>query len=75
MVRLTGCHITDLSPLQGMDLRQCYLTPRHILRGAEVLGTMSKVTIVASEGQDSVNYSAGEFLKKYELDESKTPRP
>ena len=74
-IRLTGCRITNLSPLQGMDLTHCYLTPRYLLRGVEVLGPMSNVTIIATEGREGIDYAPAVFLKEYAAGALKIPTP
>jgi hypothetical protein len=61
--------ITDLTPLQGMPLRDIRLTPRNIARGLKILRDMKSLRTIGVEWNQA--WPAAEFWQRYDKGEFK----
>jgi serine/threonine protein kinase/Leucine-rich repeat (LRR) protein len=59
--------ITDLTPLQGMPLKDIRLTPKNITRGLDILRDMKSLRTIGIEGNQA--WPAAEFWERYDKGE------
>ena len=61
-----------MTPLQGMNLSQIYLTPKNITKGMDILRQMKSLkTIGVGWGGDKDTFPPEQFWKRYEAGEFK----
>jgi hypothetical protein len=61
--------ITDLTPLQGMPLKDIRLTPKNITRGLDILRDMKSLNTIGIAWDQS--WPAAEFWERYDKGEFK----
>jgi hypothetical protein len=61
--------VTDLSPLQGMELEEIYLTPKNITQGLDSLRDMKSLKTIGIEYDQA--WPAAEFWERYDKGEFK----
>ena len=61
--------ITDLTPLQGMELEDIRLTPRNIRRGLDILRDMKSLKTIGIAYNQA--WPAAEFWERYDKGEFK----
>jgi len=66
---LHGTGVTDLTPLQGMELEQIYLTPKNITQGLNILRDMKSLKTIGIEYNQA--WPAAEFWERYDKGEFK----
>gem|GEM_PF-212103 len=59
--------ISDLSPLQGLQLQSLFFTPKNIAAGIDVIRQMKSIESIGAEGQAMT--TPEEFWKKYDAGE------
>jgi hypothetical protein len=70
-LNLDGTPVTDLTPLQGMELEDIRLTPKTITKGMEILRQMNSLKTISIGHQPTEIWPAAEFWKRYEAGEFK----
>ena len=66
-----GTPVSDLTPLQGMNLSEVCLTPRNIKKGMAKLRKISRLTSIGLGSDEKEKFAPSEFWKKYEAGEFK----
>jgi hypothetical protein len=61
--------VTDLRPLQGMELEEIYLTPKNIIQGLEILRSMKSLKTIGIDYNRA--WPAAEFWERYDKGEFK----
>ena len=61
--------VTDLRPLQGMELEEIYLTPKNITQGLEILRAMKSLKTIGIDYNQA--WPAAEFWERYDKGEFK----
>jgi hypothetical protein len=64
-----GSGVTDLKPLQGMELEGISLTPKNFTDGLKILRDMKSLKTIGID--DWHNWSAAEFWVRYDKGEFK----
>jgi hypothetical protein len=62
--------VSDLSPLQGMNLTYVAITPKNITQGMDILRAMKSLTTIR---QDTKPFPPDEFWKRYDAGEFGKP--
>jgi hypothetical protein len=66
-LNLQNCgQVTDLTPLQGLNLTEIRLSPKHITKGMDVLRQMKSLKTISLSDLEQHRFSVSEFWKKYE---------
>jgi hypothetical protein len=68
-VEIQGSGITDLKPLQGMELEAIRLTPKDITGGLDILRKMKSLKTIGVNLE--VDWPAAEFWARYDKGELK----
>ncbi len=61
--------VSDLSPLQGMNLTEVWLTPKNITKGIDVIRQMKSLKTIGISAYRKDQFPADEFWKKYDAGE------
>jgi hypothetical protein len=69
---LTASYVTDLSPLEGMNLNHFSFTPQNITKGIDVVRRMRSLKIIDGPIYGK-QFSPDEFWKKYDAGEFGKP--
>jgi hypothetical protein len=64
-----GARISDLSPLEGMNLNALLFTPKNITKGLDVIRQMKSLKTIGVGLGDNDEFSPAEFWKKYDAGE------
>jgi len=67
LIQITA--VTNLRPLQGMELEEIRLNPKHITQGLDVLRAMKSLKTIGIEGNKV--WPAAEFWHRYDKGEFK----
>ena len=63
--------VTDLSPLEGMNLQRLVISPLKIRSGIDAIRAMKSLTTIVNGEYGGRSYSAVEFWKRYDAGEFK----
>jgi hypothetical protein len=64
-----NCQVSDLSPLNGLELEMIRLTPRNVTQGLEILRNMRSLKTIGIGHNQS--WPAAEFWDRYDKGEFK----
>jgi serine/threonine protein kinase/Leucine-rich repeat (LRR) protein len=59
----------DLTPLQGLNLKEIWITPKYVTKGMDALRRMKSLEVIKMGHESSKQFTPAEFWKRYDAGE------